>query len=270
MSLGLLQHLLDRFGVVTVMDVTLFDLVTHAPLITLDTLKISSITGEAQSKEVKGGRRADPLLEYSYGRTVNVEFQDALVSLDSMSTLWGATLVKGAVSYHDTFEAAYGTGITPPAATPVVIGDIISAINVTTGVQFIASQFTVTAGKLAIALSASPAIAAPGATDIVRVYFTNKTPASPVAGTDYTGAGTLTITSNSFPPTVQMIGQTVYMEQRTGKEILAEIEIPKLKLGSNFTFSLEAEGDASVFDFTGKAMANAAKEMVVFKTIKYM
>jgi hypothetical protein len=35
-----------------------------------------------------------------------------------------------------------------------------------------------------------------------------------------------------------------------------QIEIPKLKLNANFTLSFDAEGDPSVFDFSGVALSH--------------
>jgi len=66
----------------------------------------------------------------------------------------------------------------------------------------------------------------------------------------------LTLTTDNFPDTVHFVGTTFVIDQRTGKRKMMNIEIPKLKLGSGFEFTLEAEGDASTFDFSGVALSN--------------
>jgi hypothetical protein len=66
----------------------------------------------------------------------------------------------------------------------------------------------------------------------------------------------LTLTTDDFPDTVHFVGTTFVIDQRTGKRKMMNIEIPKLKLGSSFEFTLEAEGDASTFDFSGVALSN--------------
>ena len=50
MAIELLQHALERFGVVTVMDATLYEVGTNKPVMFLDTLKISNISSETQEK----------------------------------------------------------------------------------------------------------------------------------------------------------------------------------------------------------------------------
>jgi hypothetical protein len=82
----------------------------------------------------------------------------------------------------------------------------------------------------------------------VIVYFKEKT-----SGAD---SKQLTLTTDNFPDTVHFVGTTFVIDQGTGKRKMMNIEIPKLKLGSSFEFTLEAEGDASTFDFSGVALSN--------------
>ena len=74
---NLLGHNLDKFGMVTVLDVTIYS-IAGEPLLELDTLKVSSISSEGSQKEIRGGQGAELLLQYDYGRTATVEITDAL------------------------------------------------------------------------------------------------------------------------------------------------------------------------------------------------
>lgn len=62
-----------------------------------------------------------------------------------------------------------------------------------------------------------------------------------------------------------MVGETFVIDENTGVKKRIQIEIPKLKINSNFSFSLDAEGDASVFDFSGVALANGSGEIIKVK-----
>ena len=188
--MAIADHFKERFGVVTVLDAVLFevtDVAEATPLIIFDTLKVSNINSEGQQKEIRGGQGADLLIAYDYGRTANIEITDALVSMESLTYLWGgkATSETGTLKNYK-----YGAdGVSTPVS--------------------------------------------------------------------YTGAyKKLTLTSTDFPPTVRFVGTTTVINQQTGKPMVMRIVIPKFKLDANFTFTLEAEGDASVFDFSGVALSD--------------
>ena len=105
------NQMMQRFGVVTVMNVRVYewsdvedwfnseDLLTPTPyeayqdinaltpLCTLDTLKISNISIEGPSKTISGGRYANPIMKF--GKTARLEMQDALGHIDAIDALCG-------------------------------------------------------------------------------------------------------------------------------------------------------------------------------------
>jgi len=341
-QIELLQHAIERFGVVTVMDVGLYDITTNKPLMYLDTLKMSNITSEGQQKEIKGGKFADPLIIYNYGRTVNVEFQDALLSASTMKTLWGAdvlrnaaqitenrtqtfsvgtgvqskTLDKKAVAIQGVFDVTANAELTLDVDNTPVLGTYYWVDSPTNGKtiyfnssatethEIIVYYTALTGAKDTLTIAAGAATLNQTATKIISVY--NVTDAvymtlgtiTPALGTYYWTTGTAMtfntgnnadvviveyevdvlgfapvqalIKSSSFPKTVKFVGKTFLIEQASGRQILAEIEIPKLKLNSNFTLTMEAEGDASVFDFAGMALTNDEHELIKIKALRYL
>jgi hypothetical protein len=92
---NILQHNIERFGMVTVMDVVLYDIKNDgtqgAPKLFLDTLKMTNISTEGENKEIRGGIGNDMLISYDFGRTANIEIQDALLSPSSLAILFGTT-----------------------------------------------------------------------------------------------------------------------------------------------------------------------------------
>lgn len=129
------DEMIQRFGVVTVMDVRVYetekvlealskdsfdgsksacdirdvlgekdstDTGVVKPVCVLDTLKTSNITLEGPTKTVTGGQNASPLLKY--GKTARLEMQDALGNSEALEALGGMT-----VEYEDN-QLEQGTG----------------------------------------------------------------------------------------------------------------------------------------------------------------
>ena len=102
------NQMMQRFGVVTVMNVRVYewsdveewfdsdlstpyqnyqDINNLTPICTLDTLKISNISIEGPSKTISGGRYANPIMKF--GKTARLEMQDALGHIDAIDALCG-------------------------------------------------------------------------------------------------------------------------------------------------------------------------------------
>ena len=105
------NQMMQRFGVVTVMNVRVYewsgvedwfnsniaelstpykiyqDINAFIPLCTLDTLKISNISIEGPSKTISGGQYANPIIKF--GKTARLEMQDALGHIDAIDALCG-------------------------------------------------------------------------------------------------------------------------------------------------------------------------------------
>ena len=116
-SEGGFNQMIQRFGVVTVMNVRVYEwfdfnhiedavlsntnisqyappyaiykgiTTEFTPICTLDTLKISNISIEGPSKTLSGGRYANPIIKF--GKTARLEMQDALGHIDAIDALCG-------------------------------------------------------------------------------------------------------------------------------------------------------------------------------------
>jgi hypothetical protein len=252
----LLTHFKEKFGIVTVVNATFYEVDGKKPLISFDTLKMSNITSEGQQKEIRGGQGAELLLQYDFGRTATVEITDALVSMGSLEYLFGGTLtagsfkalrrVEGVIATDDTladpldldgdvdaavkaiFVLADGTRVELPAAGTALYDDV-DALEVAMG--------TANAGN-----------GIPAGSKYILWY--------PSAQTEGEYKREMVLKATDFPPTVRMIGETIVLDADKGQKVAFQIEVPKLKLNANFTLSLDAEGDPSVFDFSGVALSH--------------
>jgi hypothetical protein len=351
----LLNHFKEKFGIVTVVNATFYAVDEKVPLISFDTLKMSNITAEGQMKEIRGGQGAELLLQYDFGRTVNVEITDALVSMGSLEYLMGGPLTpeNTVINYSKQSKITFsGTQdeedlylIPQPADyknnwTSVVIAltdnkvlieetaDPWIAVPYTTmeGAPLTSTvgvvgalKFDITGHKIyeLTAIGAGPTytwtvrnnnaivpIIKPTTTtmdqnkfyastldlegntgneylyrySITQLAVTDENLAAEdsmefgVANLFYEAQNTTSVENHvqemilkatDFPPTLRMVGETIVLDADKGEKIAFQIEIPKLKLNANFTLTLDAEGDPSVFDFSGVALSHNGVLMIV-------
>jgi hypothetical protein len=79
--------------------------------------------------------------------------------------------------------------------------------------------------------------------------------------------GEIVISANSFPGTYYVTGDTYARSEASGKDEFFQFIIPKAKVQSENTITLEAEGDPSVFNMSLRVLRPANGEMM--KLVKY-
>ena len=165
---------LTRFGIKEVADVRFYEIATGAdasaeaayaaikgktPVIEFDTLKVSNIESTAESSDARGGKGNAALISWDYGREVTLTIEDALMSMECLSMLFG----------DKTDE-------------------------------------------------------------------------------------TITINANKFPGTYTVVGKTYARNEADGKDHLFTFIVPKAKIQSETTLTMEAEGDPTVIGMTLKVL----------------
>ena len=73
------------------------------------------------------------------------------------------------------------------------------------------------------------------------------------------GAYEMEITPDKFGGYYYLEASTLFRRQDTGKDMAATFIIPKVKIQSNFTFSMASSGDPSTFTFTMDAFPDYTK-----------
>ena len=168
----------DRFGIKEVADVHFFEITddsaesaaatvsafadTGTAVISFDTLKVSTIESTAENAEARGGKGNAALISWDYGREINVNIEDALMSMETLALL-----------------------------------------------------------------------------------FENDTTAE---------GGTVVINANKFPGTYAVVGTTYARNEIDGKDHIFKFVIPKAKIQSETTLTMEAEGDPTVIGMTLKVL----------------
>ena len=221
---------------------------THgAPVLYLDTLKVSTIEQTAETSYATGGKGNTNLIAWDFGKELNITLEDALFSAKSMAIMFGdgtvstivAPLVKTieivATAASTTLPLTWtdATGKTIDITTPLVYKADGTVVTVTTG------TFTSTVGEK---------------------YFV-KFQYTPV------NSGTINISASSYPGTYYVVGDTFARSQTTGKDEYFQFIVPKAKVTAENTITLEAEGDPSVFNLSLTVLRPADGNMV--KLVKY-
>lgn len=271
-ALNVLKHNAEKFGIVTVIDATMFSLTTGEPILELDTLKIANISSESSMKEVRGGQSATQLIIYDFARTINLEVQDALASLGSFQYLLGANIADAsskhikitgeALDSTETITSSTGGAITLPEAP--VADTYLTLVNNT-----LDPQERVVWKVAAVDISGNT-VTVP---DAVAAKYVTTTWTDAHDITAYVqvapdgDAEEITLTADSFSENVKLVGKTFLIDQATGQRRAAEIVIHNFHLSPTFTLAFDSEGDAGVFDFSGMALEDPNGNML---TIKYL
>ena len=262
-----MANILDRYGIKEVADVTFYELsntgLPTKPVLYLDTLKVSTIEQTAEEAEARGGKGNAALIAWDYGKEINVTLEDALFSAKSMAIMFGNGTVKNFTSNETahtdyimkTVQLTYVDNWSKYEKWVGPDGKEYKAINAKYYGQN-GEELTVGTNKLSY-----PAVGDATAKDLV-------------AGEKYlctfdlvaTGA-VIEVSGNSFPGTYYVVGDTFARSEASGNDEMFQFVIPKAKVTSENTITLEAEGDPSVFNMSLKVLRPT--DGIMMKLIKY-
>lgn len=236
-----MANILDRYGIKEVADVTFYQINDDgsrgAPVLYLDTLKVSTIEQTAEEAEARGGKGNPPLIIWDYGKEITVTLEDALFSVKSMAIMFGdgtasdlTTITKTQTFIGSTVPTQYEVpGASPVAITSSTIYDVNGSVVSSDSLQADTTYF--------------------------QTFDLNVTGSS------------IEISAQTFPGTYYVTGDTYARSEITGKDEFFQFIIPKAKVQSENTITLEAEGDPSVFNMNLRVMRPA--DGVMMKLVKY-
>jgi len=229
-----------RYGMKEVANVIFFDVATNKPVLFFDTLKVSTIENESDSAEATGGQGNGRLLSWDFGRKATLTMQDALLSDISLSLLAGTTVkttgikAVGREVVVAVDNASSGVKVTlkdePINLATVAVYKVdkgVMGLEVT-GVTQDTDKKTL---KIATGVTAG---------DSVMVFYEYTVTAQ--------DASQVTFKGSAFPATYKVVGDTI-VRGEDGVDRKMQFVIPKAKLQSNFSLTMDAE-NVSTFDFT--------------------
>ena len=230
------------------------------PVIYFDSAKTSTVEGSATTVYATGGRGNNKLLAWEGEKAVTFTMEDALLSPLGFSILSGAGLV----------DAAQVDGGMKVHTTLTTVVDVTDGITVDLGeltgkeiAEEKAYAFIMKDGQIVERLN--PAVPSDGSVTFTR----NRKSSGPLTGpqtvmVDFyvsveSGAVEMTIEPDKFGGFYYLEASTLFRRQDNGQDMAAAFVIPKVKIQSNFTFSMASSGDPSTFTFTMDAFPDYTK-----------
>ena len=254
-----MANILEQYGIKEVCDFTLYDIGADGkptvPVLYLDTLKVSTLEQTAEDTSAKGGKGNADLIIWDFGKEINITLEDALFSAKSMAIMFGngtVTDYTGDAAYIMKTEKFVATNTTVPTANSNVYSD-------TSGWS---AKYTAPDGKLYEKKNPK--------------FFDAKgaTPSKFTTGETYfcsfdvlVDGAIIDIGASTFPGTYYAVGDTFARSRTTGKDEEFQLIIPKAKVMSENTITMEAEGDPSVFNMNLRVLRPADGKMV--RLVKY-
>ena len=207
------------------------------PVLYIDSAKTSTIEGAATTVYATGGKGNSRLIAWEGEKTLTFTVEDALLSPIGFAILSGAGLydiegLKKTAMVHCTsisvLDAEKGVELENVStnAPLFVMGYKDGSITGMLKASVNEGKVTVTDGK---------------AGDQVFVdYYEEKTEA----------VTELDIDAENFAGYYYVEASTLFRRESDGKDLPAEIVFPRVKIQSNFTFTMASSGDPSTFTFT--------------------
>ena len=238
------------------------------PVIYFDSAKTSSVEGAATTVYATGGRGNSRLIAWEGEKTVTFTMEDALLSPLGFSILSGAGLIDASMSdpiyVHTTLKTRATVGASDQISINLktIMGDSLKSnqeIAEKTAYAFIMEKGEIKARLTPAAPTTSSGVVVFGGVpdeynenDEVTVLVDFYVKAS-------SGAYEMDITPDKFGGFYYLEASTLFRRQDTGKDMAATFIIPKVKIQSNFTFSMASSGDPSTFTFTMDAFPDYTK-----------
>lgn len=280
-----MASILDRYGIKEVCDFTFYELdengIPMYPVLYLDTLKVSTMEQTAEEATATGGIGNGTLISWDHTKDITVTLEDALFSPKSMAVMFG----NGRVSpYGDITKI--GVPETPNQG-------LIMKTEVFTCLKDINESNTDTKTTISQALTDKYQFGwdynykAPDGRlyekinpkfyeddldaqvrtlahdlehlDKGRKYFCTY---------DLRVAGSvIEVSAHSFPGTYYAVGETYARSFDSGKDEFFQLIFPKVKVTSENTITMEADGDPTVFNMNLHVLRAGDGSMM--KLVKY-
>ena len=255
----------------------------------LDTLKVSTIETTAENTAAQGGWGNPKLVQWDYGKEINITLEDALMSLESLRFMLGGAIKKPSskdtVVVRHTAEVVVdsnkkvpapiyeGTQVFPVASSahPIKLINLGGGKDSTTaGTR---TQITTgTMGELNTIGFKNPkagitAETQPTEGDHIRIFWEEVI----TGDANKEAAVEVTISPDTFPGTYRVVGDTFMRSEKTGKDEPFQFVINKAKVQSNVTITLQAEGDPTTFEMTLNVLrsTNDSGENEMMKLVRY-
>ena len=240
--------ILDRYGVKEVMDGTFYQITEDgnigAPVLYLDSLKVSTVEQTAENTSARGGKGNVELVSWDFNKEITVTLEDALFSAKSLAIMYGSVNADGE-AVVDTTETIYRTFRVDQIEN--------GKVQLRGGKEF---TLPTDEGKVKYyAADGKPSTQGASEAAYVTVVVDGK------------AIQEIDISPDTFPGNYAFVGDTYIRSEITGRDEAFQVILPKVKMQSEVTLTLEADGDPTTFNMNLKVLRPAKGPMM--KLVKY-
>ena len=250
--------ILARYGIKEVADVTFYKILQGggigAPVLYLDTLKVSTTEQTAENTSARGGKGNAELVMWDYGKEIKVTLEDALFSAKSMAIMYGIDPDEDTTDFSAVNKITKTVNVSAiqVSGEDVIVSTAAGDIKIPTEVKFYDSK--------------AKEVTAEGATAKAKYEAAKATAAYATFDINVEGQE-IVISAEKFPGTYYVTGDTYARSEDTGEDEFFQFIIPKAKVLSEVTLTMEAEGDPSTFNMNLKVLR--PKDGKMMKLVKY-
>lgn len=250
--------ILARYGIKEVADVTFYKILQGggigAPVLYLDTLKVSTTEQTAENTSARGGKGNAELVMWDYGKEINVTLEDALFSAKSMAIMYGVDPDEDTTDFAAVNKITKTVNVSAiqVSGEDVIVSTAAGDIKIPTEVKFYDSK--------------AKEVTAEGATAKAKYEAAKATAAYATFDINVEGQE-IVISAEKFPGTYYVTGDTYARSEDSGEDEFFQFIIPKAKVLSEVTLTMEAEGDPSTFNMNLKVLR--PKDGKMMKLVKY-
>ena len=230
-----MASILDRYGIKEVADVTFYKIQSDgsigAPVLYLDTLKVSTIEQTAENTSARGGKGNPELITWDYGKEITVTLEDAI--------MFGSVDMDG----------------------NAVLGSSASILKTARKADVVEGKVTIQGESITIPTESASYYTADGSAGTSTAYDYVTFPLS------VKDVSVINISAETFPGTYYITGDTYARRETDGLDEFFQFIIPKAKVQSEVTLTMEAEGDPSTFSMNLRVLRPSNDSMM--KLVKY-
>ena len=270
--------ILDKYAIKEVADVMFYELDSQgapsAPVLYLDTLKVSTIEQSSEVVDATGGKGNVKLLSWDTNKEITLTLEDALFSAKSLGIMFGGTMrdrddeqeVLKTLKFSDVSSVA-GTG--SASYWKFNIKGVDYAIDKTKSTYFVYKDGETDPSPVTVANATKNS---PDKWDFVTFDLLDavKVNADGTVGSDgvISKGIEIDITSNFDANTYYITGDTFARNFQSGQDEFLQFIVPKGKVSAeDVSLTMEADGDPATFSMSVKCLK--ANDGSMLKLIKY-
>ena len=262
------MSILDKYGIKEVADVVFYEKdskgAPSAPVLYLDTLKVSTIEQSAEIVDATGGKGNVKLISWDTNKEITATFEDALFSAKSLAIMFGGKLHYNGED-QEVLKTVTKDGLVDKGTDwEIEIGKYTVYLKKDMGTYFIYEGDDVVPVRYSAGLETD---------DFDFITFdlldcTTKTTGSQNnEGVIYNGLE-IKIDASTFGGTYYITGDTYARNYQSGKDEFLQFIIPKGKVSAeDLSLTMEADGDPATFSMNINVLRDSDGTM--FKLVKY-